>query len=572
MSFRTSFFGDSLQSSGPTRIPYGENVLINTVDRGLTAQVEQTAMLGRQLQSAYLEGIERYRESQEESAQVISQEIQWQMEEVRREIKSSASDIVRTVNTVGDYLGAEISEVRWAIERNTAVTRRILEVQLKSHWNDSRQFYEEGVQCYERAERELARERFERAVQACMTNSFAYEYLGFLAAHRDDAAQALRYFDLAGKFAPDNHHRGFANFHLARAFHATGDEKMSAECAGAAVRCDPKNNVYRYELVQALMRFGKIEDAIAELRRLILLDWKYWSVSAFHRLLDPMRPQVNGLLEAMREEQRKLADQLMVELREAVLKLESVNDGNLDPLITVARIRVATLEETYAKGKVFDYLEIQDAARGYPEQLVQQAIEIFQDCVARRREKLANLIQSSEEQKQQLGQQITQLHTRDGAYRRNVDSSISQLEQRRAEEKGGGWGTAILTLIFVWAAYEVIALALAAPPAQRQAYIFPLIVTCSLPFLCFYVFVRTVGRRIRKGVEFRRALASHQDEKQRETTKIAGEIEALEKRARETERTSSEEIQKLTRETDTNCAGWQEKIMILQSRPRPTLP
>jgi tetratricopeptide (TPR) repeat protein len=473
---------------------------------------------------------------------------------------------------VGEYLGAEISEVRWAIERNTEVSRRILEVELKSHWNDSRQFYEEGVICYERAEREMARELFEKAVQASRTNAFAWEYLGFLAAHRDDSEQTLRCFELAEKFATTEHLRGFANYHLARAFHAVGDERRSVESARAAVACDPKNNVYRYELVQALMRLGKIDEAIAILRRLIHYDWKYWSVSAFHRLLDPMRPQVNRLLETMREEQRKLSDRLMTELVEAVLKLDSVNDGNLTPLITVARIRVATFQETYAKGKVFDYLEIQDAARGYPEQLIQQAIDIYQECVARRREKLENLIQSSEKLKEQLSEQIFQLRQRDEAYRREVDASISQLKERHAEAKGDGWGSGIFTLVFLWLEYKLILMALAGPPGERQAYTFPLIVVGSLPFMCFYTCVRTVVSRIRKGSEFRSALAKHRDERERETKKIAGELEALERRAQETERTNSEEIQKLTQETEANCADWQQKITTLQMRPRPALP
>jgi hypothetical protein len=381
MSFRDSFFGDTLLSSGPLRISYGDNVLINTIDRGLTAQYKQAEALNERIQSKLAETIERYREASDGSSQMLADEISWQAAQIRQDIAALSRNLAQALDYVAKYLGAGISEARWAVERNTEVTRRILEIELTSHWNESRQFFEEGVQCYDNGERAFAEERFQEAVKACRTNAFAYQYLGFLAAHRDDQTQALRNFDLAAKFAPDDHHRGIAHYHLALAQGASGDGKASLDNAKAAVGCEPDNLVYRYELVCAFVRVGETDNALRELRNVIAADLDYWTRSASDKALDPIRSQLSDLLGTMREERRRTTSHSMERFLETIRLVAGFRDDGLEKLNNSAHATYDSSHALYERGTVFAYRDAAKASKEGNERLVHDAIRLCQDRI-----------------------------------------------------------------------------------------------------------------------------------------------------------------------------------------------
>jgi len=436
MSFRTNFFTDELLSDGPPRITYGENVLINTVDRSQTALYKQNELLNQRIESCFAEGIERYQESQEQSAELVAEEIRWQAEQTRREIAVLGVDVTRAIHALGKFLGGEVSEVRWAVERNTEATKQILDVLLNSHGNESRQFYEEGVHWYDCAERTLAEECFEKAVKAYSKNAFAYEYLGFLAVHKEDGDQAKRYFDLALKSAPDDHHRAFAQYHLSRAWQASGDFEQSLGHAHLAVDLESTNTIFRYELVHALMRTGNVDQAIVELRRLILIDWKYWSVAAMHRLLDPIRAEVNGLLERMRREQRDLANDLLSDLLKTILLLDGLNDGNLTGMIASARRTHSEMQETFDKGTPYAYLEVVKILRDKPQQLILAATEIYQNCIEDDDIQLGSLISNHTKEVRDLEGQIAGLRQKEEDARRVARAREAELREANSKEYG----------------------------------------------------------------------------------------------------------------------------------------
>lgn len=127
------------------------------------------------------------------------------------------------------------------------MTQKILQVLLTSLDNTSRQYYDQGVKCYETSENEFAKERFNRALDANRTNYFAYQYLGFIAVNADDSKEAIKNFDLAKKFAENNYYRALAHSHIARSLNAIGDVSKASENADAAAHAAPDHARFWYE-------------------------------------------------------------------------------------------------------------------------------------------------------------------------------------------------------------------------------------------------------------------------------------------------------------------------------------
>ena len=402
VSYKDSFYGNLPMPSGPLRVSYAENALINTTDRGLTeistrlksanAIAQQSEQSSREqfqsLQSALIEQGEMHRQSNEQNARILAEEFSLQigqlndslgdgLRDLSMDVRAASAETVTAIDQLGRYLGAALSEVRWEMEKNTAVTQRLLEVQLNSHWNDSRQFYEAGVHWYEKRKLDLSRQDFQKAVAACSTNAFAYQYLGFLAVHRNDQQEALQDFELAMECAPSAHHKAIAHYHLARALDASGDPAGSLEQAQAAVELEPGDLVFRNELVHALVRTGAEDEAILELRKLIDADMNYWIVSDIDRWLDPIRSKVNALRDKMREERKESARVAMSRLEEGIRMTTGYLDPALANLTEAAEATYKDLHTLYDRGTVFDFQNVERLAPKALDHLAQAAGRVY---------------------------------------------------------------------------------------------------------------------------------------------------------------------------------------------------
>ena len=211
MGFRDDFTsGYLLTPVGPQQRTFAQWSLESTVDSGLRANQKQLRAMGEHLSSAFQDGISRLEHSQMQSAKLLQRELQYQADHIVDAIGQGSADVVAAVQEACGYLGGQLCEIRWAIERQTQVSQQILQVLLNALDNASRQYWEQGVKCYETSEYDIARERFSRALDANRTNYFAYQYLGFIAVHEERSEEALRNFELAKKFADSGYHRALA--------------------------------------------------------------------------------------------------------------------------------------------------------------------------------------------------------------------------------------------------------------------------------------------------------------------------------------------------------------------------
>ena len=308
--------------------------------------------LGEGIRSAFNAGIDRLADSQMQSAKLLQKELQYQADNIIDAIDRGSADVVAAVQNACDYLGGQLCEVRWAIERQTQVAQQIIQIMLTSLDNTSRQYYEPGVKCYETSENEFAKERFNRALDANRTNYFGYQYLGFIAVNGDDSKEAIKNFDLAKKFADSDYYRALAHSHLARSLSAIGDVPKASENATAATRAAPDHGRFWYESAVYYVRLGKTGDAIDSLRHAIGTDWNYWSICVTDSNLEPIRRDVNTLLDAMREEQRAIARAALDRFRDTVNHLRGIA---ITTEVGAFTSKLEQCEAQYLEATVFAY-------------------------------------------------------------------------------------------------------------------------------------------------------------------------------------------------------------------------
>lgn len=353
-------FRDEYLSTGKT---YGEWSLEQTIEGRLEALQKTT-------KKTFESGIERFAKThviasaalQAElvyQAEIIGQTIQQGTSETVTAVEQASSDIVFAIQQLSDYLGAGFGEIRWAVERHTQVTQDILRVLLSSLDSESRQFYEQGVKCFETREYDLAKERFSRALDANRTNYFAYQYLGRIAVEQDSSAEATRSFELARKFAETAYHRALALSHLARAYHATGDAAKATELSRLAVEEHPETPKYWYDFAVYSARNQQEGQAITALRKAIELDLNYYGLSSLDEDLDCIRIAVTKLTEELRDNERVVARRCLDELENVFQRITST--GVVLELLDCTQER-NRLEEAYTPNNIFLYREIQQAA------------------------------------------------------------------------------------------------------------------------------------------------------------------------------------------------------------------
>ncbi len=336
------------------------------VDTGLRANLE----MQKAVKSTFDQGIDRLAQSQAASSAAMQAELAYQSErlgeQIKRQMELSSSevvsavergsaDIVASIQQMSDYLGSELCEVRWAVERHARVSEDILKVLLNSLDNTSRQYFEQGVKCYETIEYDFARERFNKALEVNRTNYFAYQYLGFIAVTEDKPDEAIRNFDLARKFAETGYHKALALSHLARSNHALHDDAKAADLAKSATEADSGTAKFWYEFAAYNTYLWRKQQAISALKEAIERDWTYWAVVSSDPDFDSIRFHVNQLLDELREREKQKARKAIDNLKRA---MDTAKKAGAENELSGFPKVVSDFEAQYRKNIVFVYRDI----------------------------------------------------------------------------------------------------------------------------------------------------------------------------------------------------------------------
>jgi ribosomal protein L7/L12 len=325
-------------------------------ETGLRANTQRYQILSTAFKSWRDESITCISQSEKDQADLIREELSYQTEQIHQDVQSSSVELAEAIQRMADYLGEGLSEVRWAVERHTRVSEDTLRLLLSSLNSESRQYWEQGVTCYETREYELAKERLEKALEANRTNFFAYQYLGFIALDEDNPEAAIRNFDLARKFAKNDHDRAIALSHLAECWKAKGDLRNAIDLSKAAVEADPQTPKFRYQHAKYSVKYGDVPAAIASLRGAIERDWGFWNVVSKDRDLDCIRKEINQLLGELKARERDKAWESIAKLKQAV---ENSKQLSGDQGFTQGMASLRSVEQKFEQDKIQLYLEIQ---------------------------------------------------------------------------------------------------------------------------------------------------------------------------------------------------------------------
>jgi tetratricopeptide (TPR) repeat protein len=441
MGFRDNFIdGYLLTPVGPRQRTFAQWSLENTVEAGLRANQQQVQTLRENLRSTFEAGISRLEQSQMQAAKLLQRELQYQADNIVNAVDRGSADVVDAVQKACDYLGGQLCEVRWAIEKHAQISQQILQVLLTALDNASRQYWEQGVKCYETAEYEIAKERFNRALDSNRTNYFAYQYLGLIAVHDESSHDAIKNFDLARKFAENGYYRALALSHLARAHHATGDLLQAVKSSIAATEAAPDHAKFWYEAAVYQVRNSNVEEAIRCLRQAITTDWMYWSISLSDANLEPIRNRVERLLAELREEQRVIARHRLDHFAATV---KTLRGWQMTAEIVDFEKRLANCETSYRSGTVFAYRDLVQPALDGEKQALGAAIRVLDQRIVANR---AALTQAQAEQTRSVSKANERIREGESLLRQWENSPVRAKMRASISILGSGKGQ-ILSLI-----------------------------------------------------------------------------------------------------------------------------
>jgi len=308
----------------------------------------------------------------------LEQQLGGQMQQLTTSVHGAAAQISGSIEQAARYLGAELSHISFQLSLQTQIGQETLRILKESLDNESRQYFEQGIAAFEQDEIEIARERFQRALEANSTNAVAYQYLGFIAVEDEDPDAALRNFDLSRKFAPDDRNRALAWYHLANCRRALGALDEARACMDAAVELRDGEAWLWYERAKICALQGKAADCDASLEKAFWRDWLFYAKSA----LEPGFDMVSGAAEAARARSKQKAldrlDKDLGEMEALTQRLAELPTG--EPAHVDAAAALRTLRDARDTDNLYEFL---DAIRGVP-QLTRLVLEAAQRALAER--------------------------------------------------------------------------------------------------------------------------------------------------------------------------------------------
>ncbi len=250
-------------------------------------------------------------------------------ERVRDSMARNTDAVVELDQHMCEYLGWGFSKTHWLLERQTRIGKDILNALLNTLDGQSKQYLQQGIQCFEAEENGLAKERFEKALDSNRTNFFAYQYLGFIAVSAPAPAEAIKNFELAYKFASNDYYRARALKHLARCHWVQRNLDAALECIKTAVNLQPESARLHYDHSLILAAVGKScqSEAVHALRRAITLDPNYWVIAAVEDGFASIRAAVEQLLNDMMAEAEAKARKVLSVFREMLTKATNLGCG-----------------------------------------------------------------------------------------------------------------------------------------------------------------------------------------------------------------------------------------------------
>jgi tetratricopeptide (TPR) repeat protein len=245
-----------------------------------------------------------------------------------------------SIYSCAEYLGNELREISFQLNSLVETNQELLHVLLESLDNESRQYFQQGQQCFESQEYEMARERFQKALLADTTNPYAHEYLGFVSVQLNEIADATRHFELTTKFARTPPAQAKAFSHLARALLVTGRKPEAVTAIRTAIELESHTAAYHFELATCLALSGESEGCLTALATAIDLDPHYWLLAIDEASFEPLSDAVVKLLSEIKSYKTGKSNtlhQMIMRCLETAGSIKGLEESLLQSIVTSER-------------------------------------------------------------------------------------------------------------------------------------------------------------------------------------------------------------------------------------------
>lgn len=456
---------------------------------------ERLRELQTAVKSTFDRGIDRLAQSQMGASVALQGELAYQSDLLRQQLAQGNSEIVgaierQTVDIVSsiqrhsDYLGAELCEVRWAIERHNQISQAILRVLLDSLSNESRQYFEQGIRCYDTSEYEMAKERFTLALESDRTNYFAYQYLGFIGVADGNPDDAIRNFDLARKFANNNYHRALALSHLAQSYQAIKDLNRAVELSNEAAKTHPDTAKFWYENAAYSARLRFSEMAISSLEKAISRDRTYAAIVATDTDFDLIRQDVVELQNTLREAAKNAARRAIDGFRRTLNTSTTV--GASQEVAELA-VKLDGIEQAYRQDNFFVFLDLISSVQDMREETFKLSERKLASLLMNKQQDIVDNDNERQRKIFEVEAPIRELEAEKGSLAPRYEKSEASRYKKLGRGKGtGSCGVAVFIFIItlfasgttIWLLFEQMTISLFLSIA-----IVPIIATFTLPFI-----------------------------------------------------------------------------------------
>lgn len=254
-------------------------------------------------------------------AHAVSDAAEW----ISGSIGSAANEISDAVFALGERLGIELAELRWQMEQANLSLSEILKTLQHRRRTEASELVQQGVRHSLYGEYVEAEERFLLALKLDSTDYQVLMNLGYIEVHKDNGAEAIRFFDKASKLPPPEilsaDAKAEALWARARVHYAQRQyaEALQYGTQSIAVASHPQR-VFTVGVYTALA--GDTSLALRRLEEAIRQSPDLFVRAATDLELDGLRKQVWKLLGKMAVEVARLVEQHLAVATKAVNNLQ----------------------------------------------------------------------------------------------------------------------------------------------------------------------------------------------------------------------------------------------------------
>jgi tetratricopeptide (TPR) repeat protein len=305
------------------------------------------------------------RDSNLQTAGIISNELQRQFDDLKSVIASGTDSIVSAVDDLGDRLSGELVEIRWELAQLAKASDQILEVLRRPRSTEARELLQQGIRNLVNEKIEPAEDRFKRALELDNTDYQVLMNLSAVELHKGDPVQAILYVRDALTLPQnlDNRAKGEALWSMARIRYAVQEYDIAFKVGKESLRLvtTPRRRlqlgIYAVLAGDVLGGLDLVREAIQQLPSL-------FGIAMSTPDLAGHRESVLALLD-------RLVTEAIVELRDESVQLEQrlVDTPCLDDAARMYRERFAIALRSLAeltKSRDVSYLDLRDGLLRLP--------------------------------------------------------------------------------------------------------------------------------------------------------------------------------------------------------------